>query len=121
MENFGNQINKIEKKEKPAILYLSAQAPNIQELLPMRGNIRDENEGPVIFATPDKAYASTFLVKEHGDLGIEINGYGILSWLSMLIRAPFGLLYLGGTQYLIAEMGIDEPDPPKNMEYLQFR
>jgi UDP-N-acetylmuramyl pentapeptide synthase len=53
-----------------------------------------------------------------GILGIEINGYGILSWLSMLIRAPFGLLYLGGTQYLIAEMGIDEPDPPKNMEYL---
>lgn len=53
-----------------------------------------------------------------GILGIEVVGYGILSWLVMLIRAPFGLFYLAGTQYLIAEMGIDEPDPPKNMEYL---
>ncbi len=53
-----------------------------------------------------------------GILGIEVSGYGILSWFIMLIRAPFGLFYLAGTQYLIAEMGIDEPDPPKNMGYL---
>jgi hypothetical protein len=115
MENFGNQINKIEKKEKPAILYLSAQAPNIQELLPMRGNIRDENEGPVIFATPDKAYASTFLVKEHGDHWMQIGFYGDIPVVIINSdREEFIKNDNGGVMYTVSSDSFDF-DPSKGM------
>ena len=53
-----------------------------------------------------------------GILGIAPYGYTTKNWVAMIIRAPFGLNYLKGTKYLIVEMGIDEPYPPKNMEYL---
>lgn len=53
-----------------------------------------------------------------GILGMEPEDYSTLDWATMLIKAPFHLNYLKDTKYLIAEMGIDEPDPPKNMEYL---
>ena len=53
-----------------------------------------------------------------GLLGIKPTGYTPLHWLWMLLRAPFGLLYLRNTPYLIIEMGIDGPDEPLNMKYL---
>jgi UDP-N-acetylmuramoyl-tripeptide--D-alanyl-D-alanine ligase len=53
-----------------------------------------------------------------GILGITPAGYSSQDWLRMLKQALGGIEYLKGTKYLIAEMGIDEPYPPKNMEYL---
>lgn len=75
MENF-EKINSQEKREKPKILYIAAQTPGIQELTPMRGSYRDENEGAVIFSTPEKSLASTFLVKDSGDDWMKISFYG---------------------------------------------
>lgn len=53
-----------------------------------------------------------------GILGIQPKDYTIADWLRMLVAAPQGIDHLQGTKYLIAEMGIDEPFPPKNMGYL---
>lgn len=53
-----------------------------------------------------------------GLLGIKPGGYDALSWIFMLIRAPFGIGYLKNTDWAIVEMGIDEPYPPRNMEFL---
>lgn len=53
-----------------------------------------------------------------GILGITPEGYSAKNWLTMLLQAPKGIDHLKGTKYLIAEMGIDEPYPPKNMVYL---
>jgi UDP-N-acetylmuramoyl-tripeptide--D-alanyl-D-alanine ligase len=53
-----------------------------------------------------------------GILGITASDFSVVSWILMVIRAPFGLLYLRNTRYLIVEMGIDDPYPPKNMSYL---
>lgn len=53
-----------------------------------------------------------------GVLGMKPTDYSVSNWLTMLIKAPLNTNFLKGTQYLIAEMGIDEPDPPKNMDYL---
>lgn len=53
-----------------------------------------------------------------GILGMKPESYSKLNWLQMLFRSPFNINQLKGTKYLIAEMGIDEPFPPKNMEYL---
>ncbi len=53
-----------------------------------------------------------------GILGLQPTAYNLTDWAFMLLRAPFGIYHLNHTRYLIAEMGIDEPGPPKNMEYL---
>lgn len=53
-----------------------------------------------------------------GLLGIKPSGYNLLSWIFMLISAPFGIGYLKGARWIIVEMGIDEPYPPRNMDYL---
>ncbi len=63
------------KKEKPEVLYLAAKTPNISELVPQKGNYRDEDECAVIFSTPDKALASAFLVEGHGDHWMTIGFY----------------------------------------------
>lgn len=47
---------------KPKVLYHASQNRNIRKLEPKAESIRDKNEGPVVFATPDKAEASKFLV-----------------------------------------------------------
>jgi UDP-N-acetylmuramyl pentapeptide synthase len=53
-----------------------------------------------------------------GILGMKPEDYTKIDWAKMLVRAPFSLNFLKGTKYLIAEMGIDDPFPPKNMGYL---
>lgn len=53
-----------------------------------------------------------------GILGIDPKGFGKTDWASMLGKAALGNNHLNHIEYLIAEMGIDEPDPPKNMDYL---
>lgn len=53
-----------------------------------------------------------------GLLGIKIRDYSFFGWLQVIIRAPFGIFHLRGIRYLIVEMGIDDPTPPKNMAYL---
>lgn len=75
MESF-ERTNSPEKKEKPSVLYVAAQTPDIQELTPREGNFRDEDEGAVIFSTPDKALASVFLVEGHGDHWMQIGFFG---------------------------------------------
>lgn len=60
-----------------------------------------------------------------GILGMKVNSIGfdsihrsIKDWTMLLFQAPFKIFYLHSFQYLIVEMGIDSPLPPKNMEYL---
>jgi len=47
---------------KPEILYGASQNRNINIFEPRANSIRDPNEGSVIFATPDKTYASMFII-----------------------------------------------------------
>ena len=75
--------------KKPKTLYVAAQTKGIKELVPIKGNYRDKNEGAVIFATPDKALASIFLIKNHND-----------SWTN--------LGYFGGILYVVIKMDRDE-------------
>lgn len=53
-----------------------------------------------------------------GILGLSPSDYSIGDWVRLIILSPFHIFNLQGTQYLIVEMGVDEPNPPKNMEYL---
>jgi UDP-N-acetylmuramoyl-tripeptide--D-alanyl-D-alanine ligase len=52
-------------------------------------------------------------------LDLKITNYSSLSWLKIALLVPFKLLVNWQTyNYFLAEMGIDEPDEPKNMSYL---
>jgi len=53
-----------------------------------------------------------------GILGITPTSYSAFDWLRMMIIAPFKTMTLKKTKYAVIEMGIDDPYPPKNMEYL---
>ncbi|MEN9407632.1 MAG: hypothetical protein RLZZ455_848 [Candidatus Parcubacteria bacterium] len=53
-----------------------------------------------------------------GILGLQPTTYTLFDWIRLLINAPRGIDHLKNTKYLITEMGIDDPFPPKNMGYL---
>lgn len=63
----GEQHFFSEKKEKPLFLYHASANREIEKFEPRAKKIRDPEEGPVIFATPDLALATTFLVSEVND------------------------------------------------------
>lgn len=53
-----------------------------------------------------------------GILGLTVEGYTPKDWLKVMLKAPTHLHSLAKVDYLIIEMGIDDPYPPKNMGYL---
>ena len=53
-----------------------------------------------------------------GLVGLFPNDYSPLDWLRMLLTVPLRVGFLKHIRYIIVEMGIDDPYPPKNMDYL---
>lgn len=52
-------------------------------------------------------------------LDLELKNYGIFDWVRVLVLAPIRLFTnFKRYDFFVAEMGIDSPFPPKNMEYL---
>ena len=106
------KLNRNEKKEKPEVLYVSAQTPNIKELTPMKGNSRDVDEGAVIFSTPDKALASIFLIEGHNDSWTKISYYGDIPCVVIRMdREEFLKRDKGGIMYEVPNNTFDyNPD-----------
>ncbi len=101
-----------ENKEKPEVLYVGTQTPNIQELKPMEGRHRGGGEGPVIFSTPDKALASVFMVEGHNDDWTTIGYYSdILCVVICMDREEFITRDKGGVVYEVPSDTFDyNPD-----------
>jgi UDP-N-acetylmuramoyl-tripeptide--D-alanyl-D-alanine ligase len=53
-----------------------------------------------------------------GLLGLDIKSYRARDFVRVMLCAPFRIRNLVPYTFLIVEMGIDGPNPPKNMEYL---
>lgn len=53
-----------------------------------------------------------------GLVGLFPTDYSAIDWVRMLVSSLFRLRYLRNAKYIVVEMGIDDPYPPKNMEYL---
>lgn len=51
-------------------------------------------------------------------LGMHFENYSLAEWLKICLKAPIQLIKAPNFKYYLVEMGIDEPTPPKNMEYL---
>jgi UDP-N-acetylmuramoyl-tripeptide--D-alanyl-D-alanine ligase len=72
-----------------------------------------------------KDIAPTHMVSGNSETGVPLGLVGLfpkdytpLDWARMMITAPFRIGFLKNTRYIIVEMGIDDPYPKKNMEYL---
>lgn len=51
-------------------------------------------------------------------LGLKTSSYSNFSWILLMIKAPFKVIFQKRADIFIAEMGIDSPVSPKNMGYL---
>jgi len=72
-----------------------------------------------------KDIAPTHMVAGNSETGVPLGLVGLFphdyspaDWARMMIAAPFRIGFLKNVRYIIVEMGIDDPYPPKNMEYL---
>ena len=83
-----------------------------------KSSTRKAIEAVLIDHFPTKSVGNSETGIPLGILGMQPENYSPFDWLKMLAKSPLNIDYLENTQYLIAEMGIDEPDPPKNMDYL---
>ncbi|HEU5114222.1 MAG TPA: hypothetical protein VFT82_00470, partial [Candidatus Paceibacterota bacterium] len=63
--------------ERPKILYHGSSLGDIEIFEPRAKTVRDEKEGPVVFATPDKAYATLFLVESDDSWTQKVNFEGV--------------------------------------------
>jgi UDP-N-acetylmuramoyl-tripeptide--D-alanyl-D-alanine ligase len=68
--------------------------------------------------TTTKGNSETGLPLEILGLRDELADYSWGTWLRICLQVPFAALRREDWNCLIAEMGIDSPNPPKNMEYL---
>lgn len=97
-----------EQKEKPEVLYVSTQTSGIDTLTPRKGNLRDENEGAVIFSTPDIALATMFLIDGHHDSWVKIGYYGEIPCAVICMdRDEFVKRDKGGVMYEVPSDSFD--------------
>lgn len=106
---------KRERREKPAVLYHATRNADIEEFEPRQESTRDPNEGPVVFATPDRAYAAQFLVP--GDDRDSIRGYynGVPTIVICSNREDFEKNDSGGIVYELPSDTFDF-DPKRDMK-----
>jgi len=100
---------------------LSLHKPTV---IGIAGSVGKSSTRNALFAVL-KDYAPTKVITGNSETGIPLGILGITpddfspaGWLKVLLQAPLGINYLTNTKYLIVEMGIDDPYPPKNMSYL---
>ncbi len=86
--------------EKPAVLYHASSNKDITEFEPRAETVRDPNEGPVVFATPDKAGATRFLVPTN-DSWTQISTYDGVRTIIISDRERFEAMDAGGAIYAI--------------------
>ncbi len=72
-----------------------------------------------------KDIAPTHMVSGNSETGVPLGLVGLfpkdyspLDWIRMMVMAPLRIGFLKNIKFIIVEMGIDDPYPPKNMEYL---
>jgi len=84
--------------EKPNKFYHGSPNRGIEELEPRRKSFRDKTEGELLFATPDIACATLFLVRMHDDESLKGTDDGF--YINVIAdKEKFTELDKGGTIY----------------------
>lgn len=89
------------------------------------GSVGKSSVRNVVYGLLSKYYPTKMIEKGNSETGIPLGLLGMspqsytpFDWIRMMFLMPFKTGFLSGTKYVVLEMGVDEPDPPKNMEYL---
>lgn len=105
------------------VLYHSSPNINIDIFEPRKEKVRDPEEGPVVFATPDKALAAAFLVRTDGSwvkIGRFTDGKNQTPWhLVTKNKRRFRRLDKGGAIYHLPAAGFSS-DPNKGMGDMEW-
>jgi len=83
---------------KPSVLYHASPNRDIEVFEPRAESVRDENEGPVVFATPSKAFASCFLVNTNNSW-TAISRFNGIQTIIISDRKRFESIDIGGAIY----------------------
>lgn len=110
----GEQHFSHEKKEKPLFLYHASSNKSIEKFELRAESGRDQEEGPVIFATPDLALATTFLVNETDDSWTKIGKTNGVVCMVISDKKRFMSLDRGGSIYKFSSNSFT-CDPHKGM------
>lgn len=105
-------------KHKPVIIGVAGSVGKSSTCQAIYAVLRDHVSTKLIKGNSETGIPLGLLGLEVKSLGFDTFATSSINWLSLLLRAPFGINYLQRSKYIIVEMGIDEPNPPKNMEYL---
>lgn len=120
--NFGKEQkekmeNEVEnRQEKPQKLYRGTQKRNISQFDPHETKkYRDKNEGQVIFSTPDKAFATMFLVPEADDRWTTKGRFNGVWYTVIANEKIYRKLDEGGSVYEITDLDDCYCDQEKGM------
>lgn len=109
--------------QKPDTLYHASARHDITIFEPRAESVRDVEEGPVVFATPDKAYASLFITPTDDSWTMRgrFSRDGIVTPWHMVIsdRKRFLELDRGGAIYSLSATSFNS-DPEKNMPGIEY-
>lgn len=103
-----------EKKEKPPFLYHASANREIENFEPRAKSVRDPEEGPVVFATPDLALATTFLVSEANDNWTQNGKINNTPYMVIMGKEDFLKHDKGGSIYKFSSDGFTS-HPDKGM------
>jgi len=106
--------------EKPAVLYHASPNRNIDRFEPRQESVRDPEEGPVIFASPDEAYVSMFIIRA-GDDWTRRGRFGADEPWHMIIsdEKRFRAEDKGGAIYHLSSASFHS-DPERNMPGIEW-
>ena len=106
------------KPEGPSVLYHASKNPEVAVFEPRAEKIRNQNEGPKIFATPSRAMASIFLV-DTDDSWVASGATNDIPFIIVSDEERFRASDTGGTIYSLPPTTF-ETDPLKGLRELEW-
>lgn len=106
------------EEERPAILYHASPNREIEKIEPRAVTVRDPEEGPVVFATPDRAAATKFLIGSD-DRWSQLSRFGDVHVAVYSDRKRFEEMDKGGSMYALPSEGFShDPKRPAKQEWV---
>lgn len=106
------------KKHRPLVIGVAGSVGKSSTCQAILAVLKASEKVKLIKGNSETGIPLGLLGIETKSLGYETVSKSIVDWLRILVKAPFSTGYIKGSKYLIIEMGIDDPNPPKNMGYL---